>query len=87
MDRLAWVPAYDIYPMASIETKRALRQEIMAHDTLMVFQHDPQVVTGRLIEGARGPAVQAEQMREGWADPLVERAAEPQPTTAANSGA
>ena len=87
MDRLAWVPAYDIYPMASIETKRALRQEIMAHDTLMVFQHDPQVVTGRLIEGARGPAVQAEQTREGWADPLVERAAEPQPTTAANSGA
>ena len=83
MDRLAWVPSYDIYPMTSIETKRALRQEIMATNTLMVFQHDPQVVTGRLIEGERGPMVQAELTREGWADPLLDD----QPTTAANSGA
>lgn len=83
MERLAWVPSYDIYPMTSIETKRALRQEILATDTLMVFQHDPQVVTGRLVEGARGPEVQSEITREGWADPLLE----PQLTTAANSGA
>lgn len=83
MDRLAWVPAYDIYPMTSIETKRALRQEIMATNTLMVFQHDPQVVTGRLVEGERGPTVQAELTRAGWADPLLDD----QPTTAANSGA
>ena len=83
MERLAWVPSYDIYPMTSIETKRALRQEIMATDTLMVFQHDPQVVTGRLVEGTRGPEVQSVITREGWADPLLE----PQLTPAANSGA
>lgn len=83
MERLAWVPSYDIYPMTSIETKRALRQEIMATDTLMVFQHDPQVITGRLVEGPRGPVVEPILTREGWADPLVD----PQPTTAANSGA
>jgi glyoxylase-like metal-dependent hydrolase (beta-lactamase superfamily II) len=83
MERLAWVPSYDIAPMTSIETKRALRQEIMETDTLLVFQHDPQVVTGRLVEGARGPEVQKIITREGWADPL----AEPHPTTAANSGA
>lgn len=70
MERLAWVPSYDIYPMTSIETKRALRQEIMATNTLMVFQHDPQVVTGRLVEGERGPTVAQELTREGWADPL-----------------
>jgi glyoxylase-like metal-dependent hydrolase (beta-lactamase superfamily II) len=70
MNRLAWVPAYDIYPMTSIESKRALRQEIMASDALMVFQHDPQVVTGRLVEGARGPEVQPLLTRDGWADPL-----------------
>jgi glyoxylase-like metal-dependent hydrolase (beta-lactamase superfamily II) len=70
MERLAWVPAYDIYPMTSIETKRALRQEIIATNTLMVFQHDPQVVTGRLVQGERGPTVAAELTREGWADPL-----------------
>jgi glyoxylase-like metal-dependent hydrolase (beta-lactamase superfamily II) len=71
MERLAWVPAYDIFPMTSIESKRTLRQTIMARDTLMLFQHDPQVVTGRLIEGARGPEVRAEITRDGWADPLL----------------
>lgn len=80
MDRLAWVPSYDIYPMTSIETKRALRQEIMETDTLMVFQHDPQVVTGRLVEGARGPEVQAIITREPWADPLLD----PQPATSSD---
>lgn len=72
MDRLAWVPSYDIYPMTSIETKRALRQQIMECDALLVFQHDPQVVTGRLVEGARGPEVKPILVREGWADPLAE---------------
>jgi glyoxylase-like metal-dependent hydrolase (beta-lactamase superfamily II) len=83
MERLAWVPSYDIYPMTSIETKRALRQEIMESDPLLVFQHDPQVMTGRLVSGTRGPEVQPVLRREGWADPL----ADPQPTTAASSGA
>jgi glyoxylase-like metal-dependent hydrolase (beta-lactamase superfamily II) len=83
MDRLAWVPAYDIYPMTSIESKRALRQEILATDTLMVFQHDPQVVTGRLVEGARGPEVQPILTREAWTNPLLDA----QVTSAANSGA
>jgi glyoxylase-like metal-dependent hydrolase (beta-lactamase superfamily II) len=72
MDRLAWVPSYDIYPMTSIETKRTLRQQVQDLDALMVFQHDPQVVTGRLVAGARGPEVKPEITRPGWADPLVE---------------
>lgn len=80
MERLAWVPSYDIYPMTSIETKRALRQEILESDALMVFQHDPQVVTGRLVEGARGPEVQTLLTRSGWADPLVDPLSEAQPT-------
>jgi glyoxylase-like metal-dependent hydrolase (beta-lactamase superfamily II) len=82
MERLAWVPSYDIYPMTSIETKRALRQTILESDTLMVFQHDPQVITGRLVEGARGPEVKSELTREGWADPLLD----PQPISETNAG-
>lgn len=57
LSRLAWVPAFDIEPMQSIETKRRLRHEAMARDALLVFQHDPQVVTGRLAPGKRGPEV------------------------------
>jgi glyoxylase-like metal-dependent hydrolase (beta-lactamase superfamily II) len=58
LQRLAWTPAFDILPMQSIETKRRLRHEAMACDALLVFQHDPQVVTGRLVAGKRGPEVQ-----------------------------
>jgi glyoxylase-like metal-dependent hydrolase (beta-lactamase superfamily II) len=63
MDRLAWVPAFDIYPMTSIETKRRLRQEAHLRETLLVFQHDAQVITGRLVAGAKGLEVQAEIRR------------------------
>lgn len=58
MNRLAWVPSFDIMPMQSIETKRALRAEALRRDTILLFQHDAQVVTGRLIEGERGPVVE-----------------------------
>lgn len=70
LERLAWVPAYDIYPMTSIETKRRLRQAALEANALLVFQHDPRVITGRLAEGARGPAVQPILTKEPWADPL-----------------
>jgi glyoxylase-like metal-dependent hydrolase (beta-lactamase superfamily II) len=60
MERLAWVPAFDIYPMTSIETKRRLRHEALRHDALLVFQHDARVATGRLVPGGRGYRVEAE---------------------------
>lgn len=68
LNRLAWVPAFDIYPMTSIETKRRIRQEAYERNTLLVFQHDAQVVTGRLVDGARGPEVRPEITEEAWAD-------------------
>ena len=73
MNRLAWVPSFDIYPMTSIETKRTLRQHAMETDALLVFQHDPQVVTGRLVQGSRGPEVQPIVTQVAWADPLPQR--------------
>ena len=71
--RLTWIawpgcPSFDIFPMTSIETKRRLRDEAMQRGTLLVFQHDPQVVTGRLIPGARGPQVRSEITEEPWFD-------------------
>jgi glyoxylase-like metal-dependent hydrolase (beta-lactamase superfamily II) len=68
LNRLAWVPAFDIFPMTSIETKRRIRQEALERNTLLVFQHDAQVVTGRLVEGSRGPEVQPEIREEAWTD-------------------
>lgn len=68
LSRLAWVPSYDIYPMTSIETKRRLQREALEKNALLVFQHDGQVVTGRLIEGKRGPEVQPEITETAWFD-------------------
>lgn len=66
MDRLAWVPAFDIYPMQSIEGKRRLRARALEQNSLLVFQHDGQVVTGRLVKGEREPVVQVEIGEKAW---------------------
>lgn len=68
MNRLAWVPAFDILPQTSIETKRRIAQAALQRNTLLVFQHDAQVVTGRLISGPRGPEVQPEIPEAAWCD-------------------
>lgn len=68
MDRLAWVPAFDIYPQTSIETKRRIAPEALQKNALLIFQHDAQIVTGRLAPGARGPEVQPEITEETWHD-------------------
>ena len=48
LEKLAWVPAYDLDPMTSIETKRSLRQWAHKHDALLFFQHDPTLSAGRM---------------------------------------
>jgi glyoxylase-like metal-dependent hydrolase (beta-lactamase superfamily II) len=48
LERIAWVPAVDVEPLRSMETKRALIADALAHDRLIVFDHDPRVVTARL---------------------------------------
>ncbi len=69
MNRLAWVPSYDLDPMTSIETKRRLRAEAFERDTLLVFQHDAAVVTGRLVAGRRDLEVAPEIVEDAWFDP------------------
>ena len=73
LNRLAWVPAFDIFPMTSIETKRRIAQEAFARETRLVFQHDAQVVTGRLTPGSRGLEVQPELSEEAWVDSSLTR--------------
>ena len=60
LERLAWVPSYDVYPLQSMETKRAIRAEALERNTLLVLQHDAQVTSGRLVQGERGPALRVE---------------------------
>jgi glyoxylase-like metal-dependent hydrolase (beta-lactamase superfamily II) len=48
LERLVWVPAYDIEPMTSIETKRNLAQWAIEHHVLLFFDHHPEIIAGYL---------------------------------------
>lgn len=48
LERLAWVPAYDLEPMESIETKRYWQQWLVEREALIIFQHNVQIPVGRL---------------------------------------
>jgi hypothetical protein len=48
LERMAWVPAVDIEPIVSMETKRAVIADVLACDRLVIFDHDPKVVAARL---------------------------------------
>ncbi len=48
MERLAWVPAYDVEPLVSIETKRRIAHWAIENHVLLIFEHHPEVVAGYL---------------------------------------
>lgn len=50
LERLAWVSAYDLDPMTTIETKRHWQRWLVEREATVVFQHDPQVPVGKLVE-------------------------------------
>jgi glyoxylase-like metal-dependent hydrolase (beta-lactamase superfamily II) len=49
LEKLAWVAAFDVEPLISIETKRSLRDWAWRKQALLFFQHDPTLGAGRLI--------------------------------------
>jgi glyoxylase-like metal-dependent hydrolase (beta-lactamase superfamily II) len=53
MERLAWVPAYDVEPLVSIETKRNLARWAVEKQALLIFDHHPTVAAGTLHETER----------------------------------
>jgi glyoxylase-like metal-dependent hydrolase (beta-lactamase superfamily II) len=44
MERMAWVPAYDVEPLVSIETKRRLANWAVEKHVLMFFEHHPDIL-------------------------------------------
>ena len=47
-ERLAWVAAYDVEPLESIETKRYWQQWAVEKNALIIFQHDVRMPFGKL---------------------------------------
>ena len=41
-----WIMAYDLYPMETLEFKRAFVKEAVAREYLIFFEHDPHIAAG-----------------------------------------
>ncbi len=53
MERIAWVPAYDVEPMVSIESKRNLARWAVDNHVLLIFEHHPTIAAGYLYPTER----------------------------------
>jgi glyoxylase-like metal-dependent hydrolase (beta-lactamase superfamily II) len=54
---LPWIMGYDVEPLRTLESKRALYHRAMLEGWRVVFEHDGHTVGGRLAEGERGIAL------------------------------
>jgi glyoxylase-like metal-dependent hydrolase (beta-lactamase superfamily II) len=50
MERLAWIPAFDVEPLETIETRRKVQQWAVEEGAILFFEHDPFFPAGRLAE-------------------------------------
>ena len=51
---LPWIMGYDVQPLVTLETRRRLYQRIESEQWLLVFEHDPKVISGRLGRDGKG---------------------------------
>jgi glyoxylase-like metal-dependent hydrolase (beta-lactamase superfamily II) len=51
---LPWIMGYDVEPLVTLESKRALWREALAGNWLLIFEHDASTAWGRLGEGMKG---------------------------------
>ena len=66
---IPWIMGYDLYPVDLIRNKKALLETAVREGWLCVFEHDPNVPWGRVVDEANGRrrvhvvAVEAEEFR------------------------
>ena len=66
---IPWIMGYDLYPVDLIRNKKALLDTAVREGWLCVFEHDPNVPWGRVVDEANGRrrvhvvAVEAEEFR------------------------
>jgi glyoxylase-like metal-dependent hydrolase (beta-lactamase superfamily II) len=54
---LPWIMGYDLEPLVTLETKRALLERARREDWLLVFEHDPATPWGRLDPAQERPVL------------------------------
>lgn len=56
---LPWIMGYDVEPLRTLESKRALWKEAEAGEWLVIFEHDATTAWGRVARGAKGVELRA----------------------------
>lgn len=51
---LPWIMGYDVEPLVTLESKRALWRDAVAGGWLVIFEHDAGNAWGRVVEGKKG---------------------------------
>jgi glyoxylase-like metal-dependent hydrolase (beta-lactamase superfamily II) len=51
---LPYIMGYDLYPLQTLETKRRVLQRALEENWLLVFEHDPRVLMGRVRKDVEG---------------------------------
>jgi glyoxylase-like metal-dependent hydrolase (beta-lactamase superfamily II) len=54
---LPWIMGYDVEPLVTLESKRALLADARRHGWMLVFEHDPVVAWGRLDPADEKPVL------------------------------
>jgi glyoxylase-like metal-dependent hydrolase (beta-lactamase superfamily II) len=60
---LPWIMGYDLEPLVTLETRRRIYGRAEAEGWLLVFEHDPRVVSGRLGREGKGFGLVQPQVR------------------------
>jgi glyoxylase-like metal-dependent hydrolase (beta-lactamase superfamily II) len=51
---LPWIMGYDLEPLRTLESKRALLQDAVTGGWRFIFEHDPEVAMGRVVQEGNG---------------------------------
>ncbi len=54
---LPWIMGYDLEPLVTLETRRRIYQRAETEGWLLIFEHDPTIVAGRLAREGKGVAL------------------------------
>jgi glyoxylase-like metal-dependent hydrolase (beta-lactamase superfamily II) len=57
---LPWIMGFDLEPLVTLESKRALLRQAGEEDWLLIFQHDPTTPWGRLDRSGKRPGLRPE---------------------------
>lgn len=61
---LPYIMSYDVRPLVSLEEKTSLLKEALENNTILIFEHDPNIPCGRITTNARGRMVLDQPLSE-----------------------